>query len=89
MPDHHGAWFAQRVIEVKLEYGLTVDPAERDALEALLGERRRAAELHRLNWPVSGGTWAPTRAPRTRPGAVWTLCQKRRRRGSPDHRLSA
>ena len=36
MPDRHQAWFAQRVIEVKLEYGLTVDPAERDALEALL-----------------------------------------------------
>ena len=36
MPTHHGAWFADRVIRVKLEYGLTVDPAERDALEALL-----------------------------------------------------
>ena len=36
MPTHHGAWFADRVIGVKLEYGLTVDPAERDALEALL-----------------------------------------------------
>ena len=35
-PTHHGAWFAARVIQVKLEYGLTVDPAERDALEALL-----------------------------------------------------
>ena len=36
MPTHHGAWFAERVIQVKLEYGLTVDPDERDALEALL-----------------------------------------------------
>ena len=36
MPDRHGAWFAERVIEVKLEYGLTVDTAERDALEELL-----------------------------------------------------
>ena len=36
MPTRHGAWFAQRVIRVKLEYGLTVDPAERDALKALL-----------------------------------------------------
>ena len=35
-PTRHGTWFAQRVIEVKREYGLTVDPAERDALEALL-----------------------------------------------------
>ena len=36
MPTHHRAWFADRVIQVKLEYGLTVDPAERNALEALL-----------------------------------------------------
>ena len=36
MPARHGAWFAERVIQVKLEYGLSVDPAERDALDALL-----------------------------------------------------
>ena len=36
MPDRHGAWFAARVIAVKQEYELSVDPAERDALEALL-----------------------------------------------------
>ena len=36
MPERHGRWFAERVIAVKLEYGLSVDPAERDALEALL-----------------------------------------------------
>ncbi len=35
-PDHHGAWFAERAIAVKLKYGLTVDPAERDSLKALL-----------------------------------------------------
>ena len=35
-PARHGAWFADRVIAVKLEYGLSVDPAERDALEMLL-----------------------------------------------------
>ena len=35
-PARHGAWFAAQVIAVKLEYGLSVDPAERDALEALL-----------------------------------------------------
>ena len=26
MPARHGAWFAERVIQVKLEYGLSVDP---------------------------------------------------------------
>ena len=36
-PDRHGAWFAARVVAVKREYGLSVDPAERDALEALFG----------------------------------------------------
>ena len=36
IPARHGQWFAERVIGVKLEYGLSVDRAERDALEALL-----------------------------------------------------
>ena len=35
-PARHGAWFAERVIAVKLEYELSVDPRERDALGALL-----------------------------------------------------
>ena len=35
-PDRHGAWFAQRVIAVKREYELSVDPTERSALEMLL-----------------------------------------------------
>ena len=37
MPARHRAWFAARVIAVKQEYELSVDPAERDALERLLG----------------------------------------------------
>ena len=36
MPARHGAWFAARIIQVKLDYGLSVDPAERAALERLL-----------------------------------------------------
>ena len=35
-PDHNRCWFAGRVLAVKLEYGLTVNPPERDALEAML-----------------------------------------------------
>ena len=35
-PARHRAWFAAQVIQVKLKYGLSVDPAERDALEMLL-----------------------------------------------------
>ena len=36
-PDYNGAWMAHRVVEVKREYDLSVDPAERDWLERLLG----------------------------------------------------
>ncbi|MCY4121122.1 MAG: excalibur calcium-binding domain-containing protein [Acidobacteria bacterium] len=35
-PRHNGAWMAHRIVEVKRRYGLSVDPAERDALERLL-----------------------------------------------------
>ena len=35
-PQHNGAWMAHRVIEVKRRHDLSVDPAERDALEAML-----------------------------------------------------
>ena len=35
-PRHNGAWMAHRVVEVKRRHGLSVDPAERDALERLL-----------------------------------------------------
>ena len=36
VPARHGAWFAEQVIRVKLKYGLSIDVAERDALELLL-----------------------------------------------------
>ena len=36
-PEHNGAWMAHRVVEVKREYDLSVDPEERDWLERLLG----------------------------------------------------
>ena len=35
-PAHNQCWFAGRVLAVKLEYGLTVDPPEADGLEAML-----------------------------------------------------
>ena len=35
-PEHNSCWFAGRVLTVKLEYGLTVDPQEAAALEAML-----------------------------------------------------
>ena len=45
MPARHGAWFAERVIQVKLEYGLSVNPAERDRPRAAARGRRGATEL--------------------------------------------
>lgn len=35
-PDQNTCWFAQTVVDVRLAYGLTVDPQERDALERIL-----------------------------------------------------
>ena len=56
MPMRHGAWFTEWVIQVKLEYGLSVDPAERDALEALLAGGE--AQLNYVGRRASTG--APT-----------------------------
>ena len=36
-PEHNGAWMAHRIVEVKRKYDLSVNPAERDWLERLLG----------------------------------------------------
>ena len=38
LPTRNRCWFAARVIEVKRAYGLSVDGAERDALEAVLSQ---------------------------------------------------
>lgn len=35
-PERHGAWYAGQVVAVKQKYGLSVDVAERDALDELL-----------------------------------------------------
>ena len=54
MPTRHGAWFAERVIQIKRKYGLSVDPAERDALDRLLGGRETELSC------VEATTAAPT-----------------------------
>ena len=36
VPEQNKCWFANRVVEVKLKYGMTVDPAEAEALESIL-----------------------------------------------------
>ena len=36
LPDQNRCWFAQRVVDVRLQYGLTIDQAEADALDGVL-----------------------------------------------------
>ena len=36
LPDHNRCWFADRVLQVRQKYGLTIDQAEADALETVL-----------------------------------------------------
>ncbi len=36
LPDQNQCWFAQRVVDVRLEYGLTIDQAEAGALDEIL-----------------------------------------------------
>ena len=38
LPEKNRCWFAQRVVNVKLKYGMTVDRDEADALEDILSE---------------------------------------------------
>ena len=38
MPDQNRCWFAQTVVDVRLRYGLTIDQAEADALDAVLAD---------------------------------------------------
>ena len=62
-PARHGAWFAERVIAVKREYRLSVDPRERDALEQLLGGGGTALRC------VEADTTRPTATIRSDTGA--------------------
>ena len=64
-PARHGAWFAERVIAVKLEYGLSVAVTERNALEALLAGG--GAQLSCVNRTPRRRRWpsAATPAPRS------------------------
>ena len=41
LPEHNRCWFAERVVAVRLKYGLTIDRAEAAALDAVLAECAR------------------------------------------------
>ena len=45
IPDRNRGWFRRRVLIVKSKYSLSVDPAERDALERILRETRGEQEI--------------------------------------------
>ena len=63
-PSRHGAWFAERVVQVKLKYTLSVDPAERNALERLLaggGAQLNCVQAGFTDDPIVAGT-TPVRA---------------------------
>ena len=47
LPEHNRCWFAGRVLAVKLEYRLTVDQAEADALDAVL----QGCPIEQVLWP--------------------------------------
>ena len=36
LPDVNECWYVDRIIQVRLEYGLTIDPAEADAIDSVL-----------------------------------------------------
>ena len=37
MPEQNRCWFAQTIVDVRLKYGLTIDQAEADAIDRMLG----------------------------------------------------
>ena len=71
MPARHGAWFAERVIQVKLEYGLSVDPFLENpappspvhAGDGLVGQEARATVAAELLHEIAG----PRRVGSSRP----------------------
>lgn len=38
LPDHNRCWYANRVVKVKRKYGMSIDEAERDALQEVLSK---------------------------------------------------
>ena len=59
-PPQNSGWFAARVVAVKQKYGLSVNPAERDALQAMLN-----SDPSRTVTCGGGGGGPTTSAPRT------------------------
>ena len=58
LPDLNACWYADRVVQVRQQYGLTVDEAERDALEGVLSDCTSTAMVI-----VTAPTPTPTQMP--------------------------
>ena len=66
-PERNRGWFAARVVAVKQEYGLSVDPAERDSLAAML-----VADTSRTRRQAAGlSSWRSRRSSTARGTSSW------------------
>ena len=80
-PRHNSAWMAHRIIEVKRRYGLSVDPAERDALETLLASGPDRITCHGATPQVTSPPRPATTAARHPPVQRYRNCAMLRRAG--------
>lgn len=59
LPDLNQCWFANRIVQVRQKYGLTIDQKEANALDTVLSECRSTAMVI-LDAPVPAETVTPT-----------------------------
>ena len=62
LPDQNRCWFARRVVDVRLAYGLTVDQREADALEGILNSCQTAEISCDLTRPPPTAAHPPIQA---------------------------
>ena len=62
LPDRNRCWFARRVVDVRIEYGLTIDQAEADVLDAILVACRSTAISCDLTMPLPVAAHPPIQA---------------------------
>ena len=56
LPDLNQCWFANRVVEVRQQYTLTIDPSERDVLESILAGCTSATMVVQQSRPLQTAT---------------------------------
>ena len=81
-PPRNQCWFAQRVVDVRLAYGLTIDQAEADALDRILADctrRRSRARSDRLSQNPN-----PSKSPTIRPFRASATVRRCAQRAGPE-----